>query len=119
MKIFKISSEINLWLDDERDPKNPDTQRLFGANGSDIWVKTIEEAISYLEKGVVSSISFDNDLGEGKREGRHLAAWIEERAYFRTIQPLKWKIHSQNPNGRKEIMQAMENADRYWKDLAN
>lgn len=114
MKIYKLSSNINLWLDDERDPSNPDTQKLFGSNGSEIWVKTVEEAIPFLEKGLVASISFDNDLGEGKREGKHLAAWIEEQAYLKKIPRLKWKIHSKNPNGKYAIMMAMLNADRFW-----
>ena len=54
---------IKLWLDDERDPKNPIIQNLFGAEGDEVWVKTAYAAIQYLRQGNVESISLDHDLG--------------------------------------------------------
>lgn len=108
------TSKIWLWLDDQRDPSDPFIQKSFGAQGSEIWVTTVEEAQIYIKNGNVIGISFDNDLGQGKKEGYDLAKWIEEKAYFKKIPRLQWKIHSQNPKQRDRIRQAMENADGFW-----
>lgn len=113
---LKLASVIRLWLDDERDPSDPEIQKRYGSNGTEIWVKSVDDAINCLQKGAVKHISFDNDLGEGQKEGRHLAAWIEEQAYFKKIPSLEWNIHSENPNGRQEILMAMSNADRFWSE---
>jgi hypothetical protein len=105
---------INLWLDDERNPTNPTIQQQYNSNGNETWVKTVEEAIVYIQQGLVKSISFDNDLGEGNKEGQDLAKWIEEEAYFKRIPPMQWKVHSQNPKGKQYIIMAMQNADKFW-----
>ena len=109
-------SEIRLWLDDVRDPQDPQIQEKFGAEGNEIWVKTMPEAISYLNQGNVSFISFDNDLGEGQEEGYHLADWIEEKAFDGTLSPLGWNVHSRNPVGSSKIVNAMTNADKFWNE---
>jgi len=31
---------MKLWLDDERDPRDPKIQELFGAEGNETWAKT-------------------------------------------------------------------------------
>jgi len=61
-------AEISLWLDDERDPTNPDIQNGFGSLGNEIWVKTAPEAIDILSGGNVTSVSLDHDLGEPEAE---------------------------------------------------
>jgi len=107
-------SKVWLWLDDERDPSDLIIQQKFGATGKEVWVTTVEEAQRFIENGNAMGISFDNDLGEGNKEGYELANWIEEKAYFRKIPRLQWRIHSQNPNQRARIQRAMENADKFW-----
>lgn len=107
-------NNIELWLDDERDPTDPFIVREFGSNSNMIWVKTVPEAKKLIETGKVVFISFDNDLAQPE-EGQHLAKWIEEQAFNNTIPPLKWKIHSMNVAGRKEIQAAMTNADKFWR----
>ena len=116
MKIYKLSNtqSIHLWLDDNRDPSDPIYQQKFGAHGNEIWAKTVPEAITILEQGNVISISFDNDLGE-KLEGYDLAKWIEEKAHDNQIKPLQWKIHSANPEGKRYIEVAMNQAEKFWK----
>ena len=95
---------MKLWLDDERAmPPQFDTQ-----------VKTAEEAITLLKTQQVTHISFDHDLGEGQT-GYDVAKWIEKRAWYGTMPPMEWQIHSANPVGRQNITIAMKNADRYWK----
>lgn len=116
MQLSKMASELHLWLDDERDPSDPEVQKRYGAKGTETWVKSVDEAISYLQKMVVASISFDNDLGEGQKEGRHLAAWIEEEAYFNRVPYMEWNIHSENPVGKNEIFMGMSNAERFWEE---
>ena len=112
-------SKIWLWLDDERDPSDSFIQKNFGVKGNEIWVTTIEEAQMYINNGNATGISFDNDLGEDKKEGYELAKWIEEMAYFRKIPRLQWRVHSQNNVGSVRIKQAMENADMFWSETEN
>jgi hypothetical protein len=112
----KAQQNIELWLDDERDPKDSKIQKQFGANGTEIWVKSVPEAIKYLSYGNVSYISFDNDLGTVE-EGYDLATWIERKAYNKEIPKLSWNIHSQNPSASLRIEQAMKNADKYWDNI--
>lgn len=103
MKIYK--TEIKLWLDDLR-PMPPEF---------DMWAKNVDEAKAILNQGDVEFISFDNDLAE-EQEGRHLASWIEEKAFNGNIPPMDWQVHSANPIGAKAISQAMQNAERFWNE---
>ena len=115
MNWYKQSQKnsIRLWLDDERDPSTPIIQQKFLANGDEIWVKTVAEAKNMIQKGNVSFISFDHDLGQ-EETGYDLARWIEERAFVEGIQPPDYRVHSANPVGAKNIDQAMQNAFKYW-----
>lgn len=112
-KIAQISG-ISLWLDDERDPKNPIVQQKFRAKGNEIWCKNTFEAQKYLEQGNVSFISFDNDLGSGWPEGIDLAKWILEQAINGKMQPPDFNVHSMNPIAAKRIMLTMQDAHRVW-----
>lgn len=107
-------STIHLWLDDERDPALPFIQEQFGADGSETWVKTVDEALSYLNQDVVVSISFDHDLGDSLATGYELAKIIEEKAFKNEIGPLQWRVHSANPKGANDITAAMTSAERFW-----
>jgi len=113
-KNIKVSEQsIHLWLDDERDPQDPYIQKNFNAHGNEIWVKTVEEAISYLKTNNVASISFDHDLGT-TQTGYDLAKYIEEKAFNNELPMLWWEIHSQNPSGSQNIYNAMKKANEYW-----
>ena len=103
---------IELWLDDERDPNDPFIQEEFHARPGMIWVKTVPEAKEILKQGNVSYISFDNDLAQPE-EGKDLAKWIEEEAYYNRLKPMQWTVHSQNVIGQKHIIMAMKNADKF------
>jgi hypothetical protein len=96
---------MRLWIDDERPmPKH-----------YDLHAKTAEEAISLLKAGGIKQIAFDHDLGVIiGNDGYAVAKFIEQAAYKGTIQPLAWTVHSGNPVGRKNITDAMNNADRFW-----
>jgi hypothetical protein len=112
-KLWIESQNIELWLDDERDPKDPFIIQNFGSNPNMVWVKNVPEAKTIIQNGSVASISFDNDLGLPE-EGYHLAKWIEEQAFNGTLSPMQWRIHSKNSAASKEILMAMQNADRFW-----
>lgn len=111
---------MKLWLDDERDPKDPLIQHQFGANGDEIWVKTPYDAIRLLETHQVTSISLDHDLGLGKDEngkeinGQTVSQWILDHALNHNLPPIEWYTHTQNPTGAKWMRHDMKMADRHW-----
>src|SRR5664279_171391 len=111
---------IDLWLDDERDPGNPQIQESFGASPEMVWVKSAHAAINRLKSGNVRSISFDHDLGTGA-SGYDVAKWIEERSFSGELPRIAWTVHSMNVRGAKAIRAAMLNANRFWhqQELAN
>lgn len=104
---------MRIWLDDERNPKDPYIQSEFGSEGDEIWAKTAQVAISYLKQGNCEHISLDHDLGMAAT-GLDVAEWIEEQAYLGNLPKLQWSVHSLNPVGKKNITQAMTKADEYW-----
>ena len=106
--------DISIWLDDLRDPRNPDIQRTKGSTGQEIWVKTVAEAIKWLDTGRVASISLDNDLGDGQPEGRVVADYIEKQAFLGELHKLQWNVHSDNAPAARNMLIALQNADRYW-----
>lgn len=104
--------KIKLFLDDDTEaPK-----RKEWAQGYDVWVTTPEEAIDLLKKGNVSHISLDHDLGlePEARNGYMVACFIEKAAYYNEIPKLEWRIHSQNPRGRDNMIAALQGADHFW-----
>jgi hypothetical protein len=106
-------NQVELWLDDERDPNDPLIQKDFHSRPGMVWVKTVPEAKEIIKQGNVSFISFDNDLGQPE-EGYDLAKWIEEEAYFKRLPPMEWAVHSQNTEGQRFIIMSMNNATKYW-----
>lgn len=94
---------MKLFLDDVRDcPEG--------------WVacRNAEDAIAFLRMGdfYVEEISFDHDLGSALT-GNSVAQEIERQVVYcgRTHIP-KWRIHSSNPVGRKNIERTMLAAER-------
>ena len=107
---------MKLWLDDERDPKDPIIQSRFGAIGDETWVKTAEEAVGYiiLHRQRIKSISLDHDLGPNSSPGYNVATWIEAQAYLGRLNRITWSVHSMNVVGAKRMIQSLRNADTYW-----
>lgn len=97
---------MKVFLDDER-PTPEGWHRVY----------TADEAISLLRTGKVKEISLDHDLGDDKKfgTGYDVASFIEERAFFGTMKPVRWSIHSANPVGRKNMLAALENANKMWR----
>jgi len=97
--------QIHVWLDDVRPMPSE----------FNVHVKTAREAILLLNKGDVSSISLDHDLGPSDETGYSVAKYIEEHAYYGDLPRLKVMIHTDNPEGRRNMMAAINNAERYWR----
>lgn len=114
MKLFGKTKPVKLWLDDCRDPKSSTMQMIYYTDNSWTWVKNVEEAKKFLNKGIVFFISFDNDLGDGLEEGYQLANWIEEQAANGILKRMGWQIHSSNPVAANKIKMAMLNAEKFW-----
>lgn len=100
---------MRIWLDDLRPMPE----------GYDLHIKTAQECIELLKLGQIDFISFDHDLGEEENgTGYDVARWILEQAATDNpnIGDIKWKVHSANPVGVKNITHAMEKANDYWFD---
>lgn len=97
---------MKIWLDDVR--KMP--------TGYDMWCKNAHDAISLIETGKVTHISFDHDLGGFALiySGGYVANAIEQLAFQGKIPRLTWECHSMNPEGKRYIIFAMKSADRFW-----
>lgn len=96
---------IRLYLDDRRiEPEG--------------WfrVTTAENCIQLLQDfaGQIEELSLDFDLGE-RTNGEAVAKWLEEKAFTGAWQFVPWILdcHSDDPDGRKRIMQAFANI-RKW-----
>ncbi len=83
---------MKIFLDDERKP--PDGWHL---------VSTPQEAIEWLQRGIVGEISLDHDLGDGPDNGYQVILWIEEAVVLRQFVPPKIRVHSANPSARQKM----------------
>jgi len=102
---------MRIWLDDIREmPPSFDRH-----------ARTAAEAIVMLSGRNATEISLDHDLGaECNGSGYEVACWIEQAAFAWSedhkagLPPVRWSIHSQNPVGAENMIQALRNADRFW-----
>lgn len=95
---------MRIWLDDVRPMPE----------GFDYHAKTADEAIrKIIECGCADFVSFDHDLGDDRNgTGYHVALWIEEQAYNNIRRVKRWRVHSANPVGARNIHAAMLSAGR-------
>lgn len=107
---FGAGSEIRLWLDDIRDP------REHGRIGWR-WAKTYDDAVACFERYVVVEASLDHDLtiqqtignNDGEKTGYDVVCWMEERG----IWPRDGvHVHSMNPSGAARMRQALAGIKR-------
>lgn len=91
-----------LWLDDQiNDPVTPNRHPPEGWTGASSY----EEAILLIElHGWPSHVSFDHDLGEGKKTGYDFAKWLVEKDMDNmSFLEYSYNIHSANPVGAANI----------------
>lgn len=93
---------LRIYLDDERETP-PGWVRAY-------WP---DEAITRLEKGNVSEISLDHDLGDDERgTGYDVLLWIEEAVATRGFRPPKMQVHSANSSARDKMELAIKSIER-------
>lgn len=109
-------NEINLWLDDTRQPPLPmHSGRMW------LWAKTADEAIEILKSGNVTFASLDHDLAlehyvvyENEQQymndhrtfkektGYSVICWMEEN----NIWPKEGvRVHTMNPVGKDKMLE--------------
>jgi len=94
---------MKIFLDDERETPNG-------------WVRTYwpDEAIRFLEKGNVTDISLDHDLGDDSRgTGYDVILWIEEAVATRGFRAPNIKVHSANPSAREKMAAGIRSIMRF------
>lgn len=105
---------MRLWIDDERDPKEWSPMKEW------VWAKSAEEALDLLDSYIFDEVSFDHDLGSDEKgikpSGYYVACVIEEMAALGLITRFKWSVHSANPVGYRNIIQAFESIERFWSE---
>lgn len=103
---------MKIYLDDIRIP----------VEEFDFIVRSYEEAVEIVrEYGVPSFISFDHDLGIDSNNnllnsGFDFAKWIVESDLdnkFKIPQDFKFKVHSQNPVGKQNIISLLDGYLKY------
>lgn len=80
------------------------------------WVRTYwpDEAIKLLDKGGVTEISLDHDLGDDTRgTGYDVIVWIEEAVITRDFIPPIIKVHSANSSAKVKMQLGIDNINRY------
>lgn len=110
---------IVLWLDDLRDPSEPQWAEYIEKRFKDIekvvWVKNYSEFASFIDNGPMPRfISFDHDLGidsDGvERNGydcaKHL---VDTLMLFKSSAIPDCDVHSANPVGAENILKLIEN----------
>ena len=96
---------LKVYLDDER-------------TAPEGWssLKTPDAVIALLERGMVSHLSLDHDLGddEGIGTGYDVVLWLEEQAFngnkFENLETIT--VHSANVSARVKMEQGIERIER-------
>ena len=108
---------MKIFLDDLYE-----TQRASQIPAGYIGVKNFDEFKELLEdtlqKGEkIEGISFDNDLGEGEKEGWEIAKWLTDvHPEIFEGQPELF-IHSANPSGRERIDNYLKRGQEHFREL--
>ena len=93
---------MRVYLDDERT-----------APAGWIQVRWPSEAIELLQRGGVTDISLDHDLGDDERgTGYDVILWIEEAVATRGFSPPRITVHSANSSARKKMELCVESIQR-------
>ena len=96
-----MTEKYNVYLDDLR--KTP--------KGYQLRAYTYEDIIEILTnmEGHIGTISLDNDLGAGLKEGHEVMDWIEEQYYTKGYKlPDKILVHSMNPIAKQKMERIIE-----------
>lgn len=120
------SSNVLLWLDDERDPM----QRIPGEFctwaekyspvpvteiDEVIWVKSYKEFVDYINQPIPlpRAICFDHDLGT-KETGMDCAKYLVEMCMNMKLTLPKYNIQSANPAGKANICSLLSGYNKFF-----
>ena len=93
---------MKVYLDDER-----------VAPSGWVQVRWPEEAIELLERGEVTDLSLDHDLGDDEHgTGYDVVNWIEEAVATRGFVPRRIKVHSANASAREKMELGIASIER-------
>lgn len=104
---------IKMWIDDARQP--PRDEDIGEAPW--VWVKTSANALEMIQSSLyISHISFDHDLGE-QDTTMPVIRRLEELAYRGQLPyNIQLTVHSQNPVGRKNLLDAIAKIEQYLQE---
>lgn len=116
-----MSNKKLLWLDDIRDPRENDWLRYSPIGKENVemhWVLTEQEFKNWiLQNGLPDAICFDHDLGTDNGDGYNCAKWLVDYC-IQTKQKLpKYASQSANPVGKENILQLLQNFERFLTDI--
>ena len=97
---------MRVYLDDER--ATPEG-----------WIRTYwpQEVITLLERGCVTEVSLDHDLGDDERgTGYDVILWLEEAVATRGFRPPKIVVHSANASARLKMEAGILSIQRFVVD---
>ncbi len=123
----------NLFLDDERMPKNAFTYTKNQLYLDLDWVvvRNYDEFVSYIkENGMPDLISFDHDLADvhysmndriteddydivEEKTGYHCAKWLINLCMDENLNLPNYMVHSMNNVGRRNIISIIENYKKH------
>ena len=93
---------MKVYLDDERETPEG-------------WVRCYwpDEVIDLIEKGGVTEISLDHDLGDdGRGTGYGVVVWVEAQVFLNGLDPPKLSVHSANTSARAKMEQGIASIER-------
>jgi hypothetical protein len=83
------------------------------------WVRAFWpcEVIALLEKGVVTHLSLDHDLGNDERgTGYDVVCWIEEAVFVRQFRPPRIFVHSDNSPGKRKMLDGIKQIEKFYRE---
>lgn len=97
---------MNIYLDDERTPRNPSSFNVI--------CRSYDEIKAVFEKGLdrIGIISFDHDLGAEKTGMDVVKLLVEmdmDGSWGRLSPTFLWNVHSANPVGARNITEYLRN----------
>jgi hypothetical protein len=110
---------VNLWLDDYRDPEQW-ASRMGWPPTEWRWARSVNEAIQMVEREANpwAAASLDHDLGDYNAyggDGEKLVKWMIES----NIWPQEITVHSSNPVGVKNMLSDIDRYGPYNTALGN
>jgi hypothetical protein len=108
---------MKIFLDDQFDTDRTSwvPEGYSGVRNFAEFMLKLEESIERGEK--IEAISFDNDLGDGEKEGWEIAKWLTEVHPEIFAENPELHVHSANPSGRERIEHHLTRGLTHYREL--